>query len=131
MADLYGWKIDHQESIPVTIAVDVTEGLVGKLTAADTAALCGAGETPAGFFQRTIDVSEGVTRTELVKGPQCIGRVAAAVAINEYVMTAASGTVTPVTANNDIIVGRALAAQSTVGGFVPLDTSMFGSFYGA
>jgi len=131
MATQPGWKINHDKSIPVTLAADVTEGQVGKITALDTADVCGAGAVPRGVFARDVDISEDGTRSELVTGDIAVCKIAAAVTnIALPVMSAAAGTVTPVTANNDIIVGYPLTLQSTVGGYILVDLSALGTFYG-
>ena len=131
MATIVGWKIDHNKSIAVDAAADVSEGQIGKLTAEATAAVCGAGEMPAGVFPRDVDISEDGTRTELVRGGQAVCIVAAAVTnIALPLTTAASGTVTPVTADLDPIVGYPLTLQATVGGYVLVDLSALGTYYG-
>lgn len=131
MATLPGWKINHEKSLPVDAAADVTEGQVGKLTAVDTADVCGAGEMPAGVFPRDVDISEDGTRTELVRGDYAVCLAAAAISsLTVPLTTAATGTVTPCTANNDPIVGYPITLQSTVGGYVLVDLSALGTYYG-
>lgn len=126
-----GWKINYQKNLPVDAAADVTEGQIGKLTAVDTADVCGAGEMPAGVFPRDVDISEDGTRTELVRGDVAVCLAAAAISdLTIPLTTAATGTVTPCTANNDPIVGYPLTLQSTVGGYVLVDLSALGTYYG-
>jgi len=130
MATLPGWKIDHKKSIAVDASEDVTEGQVGKLTAESTAAVCGAGEMPAGVFPRDVDISEDGARTELVRGDVAVCKVAAAVSsLTTPVKAAANGAVTPCDTDQDIIVGMPLTLQSTVGGYVPVDLTLMGSYY--
>lgn len=132
MALLPGWKIDYCKSVAVDLAADVSEGQVLKLTAANTADVCGAGDVPAGLASRDVDISEDGTRSELVRGDIGVAIVAAAITdITLPVKAAADGTVTPCTTNNDIIVGKPLTLQSTVGGYVLLDLSTLGTYYGA
>ena len=132
MATLPGWKIDHKKSIAVDSASDVSEGQVGKLTAVDTADVCGAGEMPAGVFPRDVDISEDGARTELVRGDVAVCIAAAAISsLTTPVKAAASGTVTPCTTDQDIIVGMPLTTQATVGGYVLVDLSLMGSYYAA
>lgn len=132
MATKKGWLIIEKESIPVTIAADVAEGQVGKITAENTASVAGAGDVPRGVFSRDMDVSEGETNTELVTSKIAVVQCAAAITdITLPVMVAAAGTCTPVTANNDIILGMPLNLQATVGGDVAVDLSTMGTFYGA
>ncbi len=130
MALLPGWKIDHNKSLPVNAAADVTEGQVGKLTALDTADICGAGEMPAGVFPRTVDISEDGARTELVRGNYAVCIAAAAISsFSIPLTTAASGTVTPCTADQEPIVGYPITLQATVNGHVLVDLAQLGSFY--
>ena len=132
MGVAYGWKRDNSKNVPVDAAVDVTEGQVGKITAEDTGNICGAGEVPRGVYFVDVDISEDGTRTQLQTDGIAVCTCAAAITdITLPVMAAASGTVTPVTANNDIIVGYPLNLQSTVGGQVSVDISTLGTFYGA
>lgn len=131
MATSPGWKIDHAKSIAVNAAVDVTEGQIGKLTAADTANVCGAGEMPAGVFPRDVDISEDGARTELVRGRYAVCLAAAAITdIALPLTTAATGTVTPCTTDLDPIVGYPITLQATVGGQVLVDLSALGTYYG-
>jgi hypothetical protein len=131
MGLLPGWNIDHNKSLAVDVATDVAEGQIGKLTAVDTAAICGAGEMPAGVFPRSVDYSEVGGRTELVRGNHAVCIAAAAISsITTPLTTAADGEVTPCTTNNDPIVGYPLTLQSTVGGYVVVDLSALGTFYG-
>lgn len=129
MALKQGWKINYDTTVAVDVAADVSEGQLGKLTAESTAAIAGAGDTPAGWFSRDIDISEDGTRTELVRGDEVVGIAAAAVTINAKVKAAASGTVTPCTDDGDIIAGVALSAQGTVGGDVLIDPTLMGSYF--
>lgn len=127
-----GWKIDENRSVPVTISADVAEGQIGKLTAEGVAAICGAGEMPAGVFPEDRDVSEGETETQLVRANIGVSAAAAAVSsLTTPVKAAAAGTVTPCTTDQDIIVGMPLNAQATVGGDVKIDLTLMGSYYAA
>jgi len=132
-----GWKIHESTNLAVDILADVSEGEVGKIIAAvapstePTAEAAGAGDMPAGVFSRDMDYSEGETRTELVRGPSIVV-VATAAAITDLdvpVMVAAAGTCTPVTADQDIILGKPLNLQATVGGDVKIDLTLMGSYY--
>jgi hypothetical protein len=130
MGTLPGWKIDHKKSIAVDASEDVTEGQVGKLTAESTAAVCGAGEMPAGVFPRTVDISEDGARTELVRGDVAVCLAAAAISdLTIPVTTAASGTATPCTVDQEVILGMPLTLQSTVGGTFLVDLTLMGSYY--
>ena len=130
-AVLQGWKIDRKHNIPVTLSADVTEGQIGKITANDTAAVCGAGEVPRGVYFRDVDISEDGTAGELMTSGVAVCIAAAAITdITLPVMAAATGTVTPVTANNDIIVGLPLNTAAS-GSLVAVDLKLLGSFYGA
>ncbi len=132
MAVTYGWKINYEKNIPVTLAADVSEGQVGKLTGADTADVCGSGDVPRGVFFRDVDISEDGTNGEMMTADFAVCTVAAAVSsITLPLKAAAAGTVTPVTANNDIIVGFPMNLQATTGGQVLVDLSQIGTFYGA
>ncbi len=128
MATAKGWVINHNKSIPVTMAAAITEGQVLKLTGEGTADVCGAGDTPAGVAQRAFASGDN---GEIVKGDIAVLYGAAAITVGALLMAAAAGTVTPVTANNDIIVGRALSTQATVGAQVSVDLALLGSYYGA
>lgn len=130
MSVLPGWKINYDKSLPVDAAADVTEGQVGKLTAVDTADVCGAGEMPAGVFPRTVDISEVGARTELVRGDVAVCIAAAAISsLTVPLTTAATGTVTPCTSDQQPIVGYPLTLQSSVGGYVLVDLSQLGGYY--
>ena len=131
MGNEYGWKIEHEYNIPVTLAADVTAGQVAKITATDTGNVCGSGEVPRGVYFRDVDISEDGTRGEIMtKGVASCLCAAAITDISLPVKAAASGTVTPVTSNNDIIVGYPLNTQAVVGGFVSVDLTALGTFYG-
>lgn len=130
MAVIPGYKINHEKSLPVTLSEDVTQWQIGKLTAVDTAAVCGAGEMPAGVFPETVDISEDGTSLELVRGDFIPCLAAAAITnINVPLTTAASGTVTPCTTDQQPIVGKPITLQSTVGGLVLVDLTLLGSYY--
>jgi len=131
MAQGYGWKIEHDANIPVDVAVDVTIGQVGKITAEGIGDVCGAGEVPRGVYFRTVDISVDGTRAELMtKGTALVTCAAAITDITLPVMAAAAGTVTPVTANNDIIVGMPLNT-ALINESVSIDLAPLGTFYGA
>jgi hypothetical protein len=130
MAVIPGYKINHAKSTPVDLSEDVTQWQVGKWSALDTAAVAGAGEMPAGIFPESVDISEDGTRLELVRGDLVPCIVAAAVSdLDVPLTTAASGTVTPCTTDQDPIVGKPITLQSTVGGLVLVDLSLLGSYY--
>jgi hypothetical protein len=131
MATKKGWKINYDTNIAVTVASDVSEGEVMKWTSEGVAETCGAGEMPAGVAIEDRDVSEGETSTSLARGPS-IAVVAAAAAVTDLMIplkVAASGTCTPCTADQDIILGMPLALQATVGGDVPVDLTLMGTYY--
>lgn len=130
MATLPGWNINYDKSLPVNASEDVTEGQIGKLTAVDTAAVCGAGEMPAGVFPRTVDISEDGARTELVRGDVAVCIAAAAItSLSVPLTTAATGTVTPCSSDQQPIVGYPLTLQASVGGYVLVDLAQLGGYY--
>lgn len=131
MAQGYGWKYKHESDVPVDAAVDVSIGQVGKITAEGVGNICGAGEVPRGVYFRDVDISEDGARTELMTEGVAVCTCAAAITdITLPVMAAASGTVTPVTANNNIIVGYPLNTAA-INESVSVDLSALGTFYGA
>jgi len=130
MATQPGWKINYNTTIPVTLAADVSECQVGKLTALNTADVCGDGDVPRGVYSRDVDISEDGTRSELVTGDVAVCLCAAAITdITKPVKAAAAGTITPVTTDKDIIVGYPITLQATVGGYVLVDLKTLGTFY--
>ena len=130
MSLLPGWKIDYSKSQAVTLAADVTEGQVLKLTATDTADVAGAGDIPAGVAPYDVDISEDETRLGMVRGNIAVCAVAAAITdLDIPVKTGAAGTVTPCDTDKDPVVGKPLDTQSTVGGYVRVDLSTLGTYY--
>lgn len=129
MATKKGWLINERQNLAVDIAADVSEGQVAKLTAENTAAICGAGEVPIGVFHEDRDVSELETRTSVVRDREAVCAAAASIAVGDYLKPAANGTVTPTTTGGDVLIGKALSAQTTVGGDVIVDLALCGAQY--
>ncbi len=129
MAKAQGWKLDLTSAIPITsFDATITEGQVLKLSGEGTADVCGAGEVPIGVAYRAFasgDPGEAVTKHVAV----CYA--AASIAAGELLKSAAAGQVTPVASDQDVIVGRALNAQTTTGGDVAVDLSLLGTYYAA
>ena len=112
MSNKAQWLIDYDRTRELTFTADADEG---KLYT-QAGALCGSGEIPYGPAIRDIDISEEGASGEVAQGTVHVGFAAAAVVAGNFVMPAASGTLTPVTADKDYYVGIAIDAQSTVGG---------------
>lgn len=131
MAQGYGWKIEHEKNIPVNAAVDVSIGQVGKITGESVGDICGSGDVPRGVYFRDVDISEDGARTELMtRGIAVVTCSTAITDITLPVKAAASGTVAPVAANNDIIVGMPLNT-ALINESVSIDLAPLGTFYGA
>jgi hypothetical protein len=129
MANSQGWKVDFDSAIPITsFDADITEGQVLKLTGIATADVCGAGEVPVGVAYR--DFSSGDSGEAIAKHV-AVCYAAASITVNDLLKSAAAGQVTPVTADQDVIVGRALSTQTTVNGAVSVDLSLLGTYYAA
>lgn len=73
--------------------------------------LCGANAASIGFLKADSG-TDGVTPVEIATFGVCKALAGAAVTVNAYLKTDASGKVIPVTSNNDIIVAQALSAAS-------------------
>ena len=132
MATRKDWKIDHSKDLAGTFAADVSEGQVIKLTAERTFDVAGAGDIPAGVAFRDVDISEDGAKGEIMRSHIAVIPCAAAITdITLPVKVAAAGTCTPVTADLDVILGKPLNLQSTVGGDVAVDLTLMGSFYGS
>ena len=136
MSDLQGWIYDPvYDTKPCIYAADIAEGNVLAISDATTSpmtvAIAGAGDVPVGVAPRTMDISEDGARGAMVTHGQVPILLAAAVTDATLpVMTAATGTGTPVTANNDVILGypQTTKAISTI---CLVDIHLMGSFYGA
>lgn len=135
MAVLQGARYDQTyDTWAVQVAGDVTEATLAKISDASTEPVtvtsCGAGEVPYGVFEETVDYSEDGGRTSVVRGG--IVYLTAAAAITDAtlpVKAAASGQVTPVDTDLDVIVGYPLHTASS-GAIVAVDLKLMGSFYG-
>lgn len=134
MADLQGWKYDYvQDTMAVILALDATEGLLQKVSDASTSPMtvttCGAGEVPVGASESDVDISEDGTRSTVVRNGWAPLTAAAAVTDATLPLkAAASGQVTPVTTDKDVIVGYPLHTASS-GSIVLVDLNLMGSFY--
>lgn len=133
------WNVVIQTNLPTKVATDVTAGQLSKFVAGEQtqSAICGAGETPNGCFTKDVVIADeaegGFADTQVARSPSIVVCVAAAAitSLDVLVKAAAAGAVTPVTADLDVVAGRPLTTQATVGGLVAIDTTLMGSIYGA
>lgn len=134
MAELQGWKFIYgQDTKPVIYSADCTEGLLYKKSDASTSPMtvvvCTAGAKPYGVAPETRDISEvGSRGTVVVKGLVPLTAAAAITETDTPVKAAASGQVTPCTADQDIIVGYPEHTAES-GSIVLVDITLMGSFY--
>jgi hypothetical protein len=136
MAVLQGARYEQKyDTLTAQVGGDVVKGTVAVVSSGATYPMtvttAGAGGVPVGVFEETVDYSEDGGVTSLIRGglvPLTAG--AAVTDITLPVKCAATGTVTPVTANNDVIVGYPLHTAAS-GAIVLVDLKVMGSFYGA
>ena len=136
MSDLQGWIYDEiRDTKPCIYAADISEGqplaVSDATTSPMTVAVAGAGDVPVGVAPRTLDILEDGARGQMVFNGQAPILLAAAVTDATLpVMTAAAGTATPVTANNDVILGMPQTTK-VISTIVLVDLKLMGSYYGA
>jgi hypothetical protein len=123
------------DTLAVLVAGDVAKQTVAVISSAATrpatVTTAGAGEVPYGVFEETVDYSEDGGRTSVIRNGIVMLTAAAAITdVNVPLKAAASGQVTPVTANNDVIVGKALYTADS-GDIIAVDLKLMGSYYGA
>ena len=133
---LQGARYDSRyDTWAVQVGGDVTIRTVAKISDASTnpctVTTCGAGENPYGVFEESVDYSEDGGRTSVIRNGIVVVTAAAAITnCTLPVKAAASGQVTPVTTNNDIIVGYPLHTADS-GDLIAVDLKLMGGFYGA